>query len=76
MNCTICEKRFSHLSAYYRHSWTDKHVLRCQIKEFEKKIKSLEAIIQRHANADNRDKFEIQSQIMSIPVLEKCVTYA
>ena len=42
MECTICERKFNSLSSFYRHSWSDKHLLMCQIKEFEKEIKTLE----------------------------------
>ena len=42
MECTICERKFAHLSAFYRHNWTEKHLLMCQIKEYEKEIKVLE----------------------------------
>ena len=42
MECTICERKFNHLSAFYRHNWTDKHLLMLQIKEYEKEIKVLE----------------------------------
>ncbi len=76
MECTICERKFNHLSAFYRHNWTDKHLLNAQIKEYEKEIKVLERKIQRLANAENHDIFDTQSQTMHIPRLEKCVTYA
>lgn len=42
MECTICERKFNHLSAFYRHNWTDKHLLMCQIKEYENEIKVLQ----------------------------------
>jgi len=42
MECTICERKFNHMSAFYRHNWTDKHLLMCQIKEYENEIKVLQ----------------------------------
>jgi len=64
------------MSAFYRHNWTDKHLLMCQIKEYENEIKVLERKIERLTNFENHDKSDTQSQIMTIPILEKCVTYA
>ena len=42
MECTICERKFNSLSSFYRHNWSDKHLLMCQIKDYEKEIKQLE----------------------------------
>ena len=42
MECTVCNKQFNSVSSFYRHNWSDKHLLVCQIKEFEKEIKVLE----------------------------------
>jgi hypothetical protein len=42
MECIICERKFNSLSSFYRHNWSDKHLLMCQIKDYEKEIKCLE----------------------------------
>ena len=42
MECIICDRKFNSLSSFYRHNWSDKHLLMCQIKEYEKEIKCLE----------------------------------
>ena len=42
MECIICERKFNSLSSFYRHNWSDKHLLMCQIKDYEKEIKQLE----------------------------------
>jgi len=42
MECTICERKFNSLSSFYRHNWSDKHLLMCQIKEYEKEINVLQ----------------------------------
>ena len=46
MECIVCDRKFNSLSSFYRHNWSDKHLLMCQIKEFEKEIKTLERKIQ------------------------------
>jgi len=71
MECTICERKFNSLSSFYRHNWSDKHLLMCQIKEYEREIKVLERKLAQYPNIS-----DIESQIMQIPRLEKCVTYA
>jgi hypothetical protein len=71
MLCVICKRKFNRESSFYRHNWSDKHLLKQQIVEYEKEIKTLEETI-----AQYRDKSDTQSQIMHIPILEKCVTYA
>jgi hypothetical protein len=50
MLCTICKRKFNKDSSYYRHVWSDKHLLRQQILENEKEIKSLEQTITRNLN--------------------------
>ena len=45
MKCQLCERKFKSNSSFYRHSWSDKHLLVLQIKEYEKEIKELESII-------------------------------
>lgn len=50
MLCTICKRRFNKDSSYYRHVWSDKHLLRQQILENEKEIKILEQTIARNLN--------------------------
>jgi len=71
MLCIICKRKFNRESSFYRHNWSDKHLLKQQIVEYEKEIKSLEETI-----AQYRDKSDTQSQIIPIPRLEKCLTYA
>ena len=66
MLCVICKRKFNRESSFYRHNWSDKHLLKQQILEYEKEIKSLEETI-----AQYRDKSDTQSQIMPIPRLEK-----
>ncbi len=67
MLCAICKKRFNRDSSYYRHVWSDKHLLKQQIIEYEKEIKVLEQTIAQYQNI---------SQKLPIPVLEKATTYA
>ena len=76
MECTICERKFNHMSAFYRHNWTDKHLLMAQIKEYENEIKVLQRKIERLTNFENHDKSDSLSEIMPIPRLEKATTYA
>ena len=45
MECTICERKFNKLSSFYRHNWSDRHLLIRQMNEYEKQIKELEAVI-------------------------------
>ena len=76
MECTLCERKFNSLSSFYRHNWSEKHLLICQIKEYENEIKVLERKIQRLTNIENHDISDSLSETMPIPCLEKCVTYA
>ena len=76
MECTICEKKFNSVSSFYRHNWSNTHLLVCQIKDYENELRVLERKIERLTNFENHDKSDSQSQIMTIPILEKCVTYA
>jgi len=71
MLCVICKRRFNRESSYYRHLWSDKHLLKQQILEYEKEIKTLEETIARC-----QDKSDPLSEIMPIPRLVKSVTYA
>ena len=71
MLCVICKRKFNRESSFYRHNWSDKHLLKQQIVEYEKEIKTLEETIARC-----QDKSDTQSQIMHIPRLEKATTYA
>ena len=50
MLCVICKKRFNRESSYYRHVWSDKHLLKQQLVEFEKEIKQLEETIAQNHN--------------------------
>jgi len=50
MLCTICKRKFNKDSSYYRHVWSDKHLLRQQLLENEKEIKILEEKITRNLN--------------------------
>ena len=54
MKCQLCERKFKSNSSFYRHSWSDKHLLVLQIKEYEKEIKELESII-----AQNQKQIEL-----------------
>ena len=67
MLCTICKRKFNKDSSYYRHVWSDKHLLRQQLLENEKEIKILEQTIAQYQN---------KSETLPIPVLEKATTYA
>ena len=46
MECIICDRKFNSLSSFYRHNWSNTHLLMCQIKEYEKEIKTLQRKIQ------------------------------
>ena len=48
MKCAICDRKFNSNSSFYRHSWSDKHNLTQQIKEYEKEIKELMEIISQN----------------------------
>jgi hypothetical protein len=71
MLCLICKRKFNRESSFYRHNWSDKHLLKQQIVEYEKEIKTLEETI-----AQYRNKSDTLSQIMPIPRLEKAIAYA
>jgi hypothetical protein len=71
MLCIICKRKFNRESSFYRHNWSDKHLLKQQILEHEKEIKTLEKTI-----AEYRYKSDEQSETMPIPRLEKATTYA
>ena len=53
MECTVCNKQFNSVSSFYRHNWSDKHLLVVQIKEYEKEIKVLERKIVINEDALN-----------------------
>ena len=53
MECTVCDRKFNSLSSFYRHNWSDKHLLMCQIKEFEKEINVLQRKISINEDALN-----------------------
>ena len=53
MLCVICKRRFNKESSYYRHQWSDKHLLKQQILEYEKEIKELEQKIAQNEVALN-----------------------
>ena len=48
MLCVICKRRFNKESSFYRHNWSDKHLLKQQISEYEKEIKMLEETIAQY----------------------------
>ena len=63
MECLICDRKFNSLSSFYRHNWSDKHLLMCQIKDYEKEIKQLErkiALADSLKNSHNPDIDKIQ----------------
>ena len=67
MECVLCERKFNSVSSFYRHNWSDKHLLVLQIKEYEKEIKQLEQKIARNESVLNdlhmlSEKQAIQSQ--------------
>ena len=69
MKCTVCDRKFNSNSSFYRHSWSDKHNLMQQVKEYEKDIEDhLEIISQNHKKS--YDLFESHgiSEKQSIPV--------
>jgi len=76
MECTICEKKFNSVSSFYRHNWSNTHLLVCQIKDYENELRVLERKIERLTNIENHDKSDSLSQIMPIPRLEKATAYA
>ena len=45
MECTICERKFNKMSSFYRHNWSDRHLLIQQMNEYERQIKELEAVV-------------------------------
>jgi hypothetical protein len=53
MLCVICKRKFNKESSYYRHQWSDKHLLKQQILEYEKEIKTLEQKIAQNEVALN-----------------------
>ena len=57
MKCTVCDRKFNSNSSFYRHSWSDKHNLMQQVKEYEKEIKDLLEIISQNQKKLN-DLFE------------------
>ena len=42
MECILCERKFNSVSSYYRHNWSNTHLLVCQVKAYETEIKQLE----------------------------------
>ena len=65
MECIICERNFNSVSSFYRHNWSDKHLLKVQIVEFEKEIKCLQRRIDlndslKNNSSQNPDKDKIQ----------------
>jgi len=69
MKCTVCDRKFNSNSSFYRHSWSDKHNLMQQVKEYEKEIKDLLEIISQNQKKLN-DLFECHSisEKQAIPV--------
>ena len=68
MECTICDRKFNSLSSFYRHNWSNTHLLMCQIREYEKEIKSLERKIQindslKNESSQNPDIDKIQDTL-------------
>ena len=53
MLCSICKKKFNRESSYYRHVWSDKHLLKQQLIEYEKEIKQLEETIAQNRSILN-----------------------
>jgi hypothetical protein len=53
MLCSICKRKFNRESSYYRHVWSDKHLLKQQLVEFEKEIKQLEETIAQNRSILN-----------------------
>ena len=53
MLCVICKRRFNRESSFYRHNWSDKHLLKQQIIEYEKEIKELERKISENEDVIN-----------------------
>jgi len=76
MECTLCERKFNSLSSFYRHNWSEKHLLICQIKEYENEIKILQRKIERLTNFENHDISDTLSETMTIPILKRETAYA
>jgi len=70
MLCVICKRRFNKESSFYRHNWSDKHLLKQQISEYEKEIKELEQKIaqnevalnelSQYHNIENKSPIQVQ----------------
>jgi hypothetical protein len=76
MLCVICKRRFNRESSFYRHNWSDKHLLKQQILEYEKEIKELERKIAENGVVLHELQCQLQLKTLPIPVLEKATTYA
>ena len=70
MLCIICKRKFNKDSSYYRHVWSDKHLLRQQLLENEKEIKILEQTIAQIQNQGSVPSTENLKSIekLSIPL--------
>ena len=65
MECFLCEKQFNSVSSFYRHNWSDRHLLKVQLLEYEKEIKCLERKIHlieslNNCSSQNHDIDKIQ----------------
>jgi len=68
MECTICTKQFDSVPSFYRHNWSNTHLLMSQVKEFEKEIKTLERKIDlidslKNESSQNPDIDKIQDTL-------------
>ncbi len=65
MECILCERKFNSVSSYYRHNWSNTHLLVVQIKAYEAEIKQLERKISlidfvKNESSQNPDINKIQ----------------
>lgn len=68
MECTICDRKFNSVSSFYRHNWSNTHLLMCQVKEYEQEIKCLQRKIDlndslKNDSFQNRDTDKIQDTL-------------
>ena len=71
MLCVICKRKFNRESSYYRHLWSDKHLLKQQILEYEKEIKELEKKLAENEAVLHDVQCQLRSETLPIPFLDK-----